>query len=344
MAGFQEIFEQCLKDITLFCEYTSKITLRAYQVEVARAIVASVFEKKGLTFVVMFPRQSGKNELQAQIEAFLLTVMQQTRAEIVKISPTWKPQSLNAMHRLQRVLDGNALVKTAWSKSAGYIYQIGQARMTFLSGEPTAHIVGATASTLLEVDEAQDVQTAKYDKDIAPMAASTNATRVFWGTAWTKSTLLARELRAARDAQLADGQRRVFVLDAVQVAAELPAYGAFVAAQVASMGRNHPMIKTQFYSEEIDAEGLLFNAARIALMHGGHPPQSSPLNGRVYAFLLDVAGESDLAALDTHDATSLTIVEVDLSDLDVDFACGPVTGWSAARHGRASSTPPFTAR
>jgi hypothetical protein len=31
--------------------------------------------------------------------------------------------------------------------------------------------VGATASLLLEVDEAQDVEIGKYDKEIAPMAA-----------------------------------------------------------------------------------------------------------------------------------------------------------------------------
>jgi hypothetical protein len=40
-------------------------------------------------------------------------------------------------------------------------------------------IVGQTANLLLELDEAQDIQIQKYDKDLVNMVASTNATRVF---------------------------------------------------------------------------------------------------------------------------------------------------------------------
>ncbi len=92
-------------------------------------------------------------------------------AEIVKISPTWKPQTLNAMRRLERVLQKNLITRSMWAKESGYIYRLNTARIFFFSGGPQANIVGATASTLLEVDEAQDVEIAKFDKDIAPMAA-----------------------------------------------------------------------------------------------------------------------------------------------------------------------------
>ncbi|PJF45244.1 MAG: hypothetical protein CUN48_19890, partial [Candidatus Thermofonsia Clade 3 bacterium] len=98
---------------------------------------------------------------------YLLTLLMQTDAEIVKISPTWKPQAQNAMRRLERVLQRNRLTATLWTRESGYIYRVGRARILFLSGAPEANIVGATAHTLLEVDEAQDVSTAKYDKDIA---------------------------------------------------------------------------------------------------------------------------------------------------------------------------------
>ena len=325
MPNLKDIIKPCLIDIALFCEHTSRLTLRSYQVEVARAVLDSIIKHKGLSIVVMFPRQSGKNELQAHIETFLLTLLQNTQAEVVQISPTWKPQSINAMHRLQRVLERNLLLGSTWSKNAGYIYQIGTARIIFLSGDPEANIVGATASTLLSIDEAQDIQIAKYDKDIAPMAASTNATRVFWGTAWTNKTLLARERRNALAAEQADGVKRVFVLDADQVAKEVPAYGAFVAGQIANMGRNHPMVKSQFYSEEIDAEGTFFSAARISLIHGNHPPQVIPINGHVYAFCIDVAGEDEATETDLrHDATTLTIVDVDLSPLQDELVNKPV--------------------
>ena len=54
------------------------------------------------------------------------------------------------------------------------------------------------------------------------MAASTNATRVFWGTAWTSRTLLARELRAAREAEREDGAKRVFIMTADDVSKKSP--------------------------------------------------------------------------------------------------------------------------
>ncbi len=316
-------------DVAAFTELGG-VTLRAYQQEVARAIIDSVVRGRGLTFVVMFPRQSGKNELQAQIEAFLLAHLRETGGEIVKISPTLRPQSQNAMRRLERVLARNRCTADLWSKESGYIYRVGDARVLFFSGAPEANIVGATASTLLQVDEAQSVQISKFDRDIAPMAASTNATRVFWGTAWTSRTLLARELRAAREAERMEAAqglpvtRRAFVLAAPEVAKELPAYEAFVAGQVARLGRNHPMVKTQYFSEEIDGEGGMFPTARLALMQGGGPTSTAYRPGSTYAILLDVAGEDeaaggDLAPSETalenprRDCTALTVVEVDRS-------------------------------
>jgi hypothetical protein len=280
-----------LESVALFACGGAGIHLRGYQKAAAECIVRSVIHQQGLSVVVMFPRQSGKNEVQAQIECYLLTLLSQMDAEIVKISPTWKPQTLNAMRRLERILVRNLITKTLWAKESGYIYRVGSARIFFLSGGPEANIVGATASTLLEVDESQDIQIGKFDKDIAPMAASTNATRVFWGTAWTSNTLLARELRAALDLEQQDGVRRVFRISADEVAKEVPAYGKFVAEQVAKLGRNHPMVKSQFFSEEIDAEAGMFPAGRIALMAGRAGRQAGPEAGRIYALLLDVAGQ-----------------------------------------------------
>lgn len=317
-SSYHDLLLPFFLDVTQFCAYASGLTLRTYQVAVARAIVSSVIGRQGMTFVVLFPRQSGKNELQAQLEAYLLVLFGQTDAEIVKVSPTWKPQSLNAMRRLERVLANNLITRGRWKKENGYIYQVDRARVFFLSGGPEANIVGATASTLLEVDEAQDVAIDKFDKEIAPMAASTNATRVFWGTAWTSTTLLARELRAAQEGEARDGIRRAFRLTADEVASEVPAYGEFVAGQVARLGRNHPMVRTQFYSDEIDAECGMFPPARLALMRGDHPSLTAPAPGVAYALLLDVAGEdaglqNGPGALENprRDSTALTMVAID---------------------------------
>jgi hypothetical protein len=321
-----------LGDVALFSQHASGIRLRSYQLDVAESIVRSVTANQGLTFVVLFPRQSGKNELQALIEIYLMTVMQHCDADIVKVSPTYKPQTLNAMRRLERRLARNVVTSLVpWTKEAGHVYRMGRARTIFLSGAPTANVVGATASTLLECDEAQDVLPSKWDKDFAPMAASTNATRVFWGTAWTAQTLLARELRLARLAEARDGIRRLFIVAADAVSREVPAYAKFVREQVARLGRQHPLVKTQFFCEELDGLSGMFPPRRLALLAGSHPRLRAPRPARLYALLLDVAGEDEaldgalpasaapsgagLLANPRRDSTALTVLEVDLSGL-----------------------------
>jgi hypothetical protein len=158
---------------------------------------------------------------------------------------------------------------------------------------------------------------------------------------------LGRELRAAREAEQNDGQRRVFVLSAEDVAAEVPAYGSFVAEQVARLGRMHPLVRTQFFSEEVDAESGMFPAARRSLMVGSHAPTSEPLPGCTYAFLLDVAGEDEGAAGGAgpaelnhpgRDCTALTVVEVDRSSLADELLRAPTYRvvcrrlWQGERH------------
>ena len=80
MEDLEPKLTQALGDVVLFAGGVSGITLRQYQIEVARAVVDSVRTKAGRSIVVVFPRQSGKNELQAQIECYLLTVLQRGKS------------------------------------------------------------------------------------------------------------------------------------------------------------------------------------------------------------------------------------------------------------------------
>ncbi len=322
-----DLIKKWLSGISLFSCLVTRRPLRAYQLEPARAIVDSVLNHRGLTFAIMFPRQSGKNETQAQLEAYLLNLFQRIPgAQIVKASPTYRPQTINSLMRLKTMLDN------AWNLGQAvteqdYIIRLGRARALFFSAQPTANVVGATASVLLECDEAQDVDPAKWQKDFAPMAASTNATRAFWGTAWTSQTLLATTISQLRTLEQEDGVKRVFIVTPDQVAQEVPAYGQFVANEVARLGRDHPMVKTQFFLEAIDAQGGLFTAARRAAMHGSHEAHDYPRRGRLYAFLVDVGGadeeqivnqQSEITNQQSNgkrDSTTLTIIEVDLSTL-----------------------------
>ena len=325
MSTTKELIKRLLYDPCAFSAEGSKIKLRPYQSEVIERIVDSVINEHGDTIVVQFPRQSGKNETQAALETYLLVLLALFPRQIVKFSPTWKPQSQNAMRRLERTLNRNILTATHWRKREGYIFQVGEASCMFFTAEPTAHVVGATADLLLEVDEAQDVSIEKYDKEILPMIASTNATRVLWGTAWTGNTLLARERKAAAIAEKEDGRRRVFVLNADQVRHYVPAYGRHVDQQVARLGRQHPSIKTQYFSEEIDELTGMFPAARRALMKGDQYAHDSPVLGAAYVFCLDVAGQDEAAMAHPgqqtgfsadRDSISLTIFSLDLASLE----------------------------
>ena len=307
-----------LSNIDVFCSKCSGLDLRSYQSEPAQSIIRSILDHSGYSFVVIFPRQSGKNELQAQLITYLLLFFSSLSAEIVSISPTWRPQCYNAMYRLQTTLENNFLTEPFFHTSRGHIFQIGKARCYFLSGSPTSSVVGLTASTLLMVDEAQDIDIAKFDKDILPMAASSNATRVFFGTAWSSNTLLAREYAFAKSKQTSDGIRRVWRLSADQVSSEVPYYGEFVAEQISKLGRQHPMVKTQYFSEDIDAEGGLFPPERVLMMKGNHVPLENPLPGHVYVFSLDFAGEDEVSIdgyslSSRRDFTALTIAQVELT-------------------------------
>lgn len=315
-----------LSNIQFFSRVVIKRPLRNYQLAPARAIIDSVLNKRGLEFAIMFPRQSGKNETQSQLESYLLNLFQRVQgAEIVKAQPTFKPQAVNAINRLHRALR-NDWNRDRFSTQQGYIVKLGEAQCTFFSADPKSNTVGASATLLLECDEAQDVLEDEWEKKFVPMAASQNATRVYWGTAWTSRTLLAKTVRYLRQLEAGDGIRRVFIVYPDDVALENPDYGRFVQQQVQKRGRNHPLIKTQFYNEEIDAEGGMFPPERRALMQGQHARRDEPEPGQIYAMLLDVAGEDEGAigertdsqalASPKRDATVLTIVEVDLTTLD----------------------------
>ncbi len=307
-----------LSDIEPFSRIILGRPLRQYQLEPAHAILDSVLRRRGLTFCVMMSRQAGKNELSAQLEAYLLNLFQIAGGQIVKASPTFKPQTINSFLRLQDRLR-NFWNEKQWRPRDGYMVELGAARALFFSAQRTASVVGATASILLEGDEAQDIAIDKWSKDFAPMAASTNATRVLWGTSWNSRTLLAATIVAQRRAELMDGRRRVFRVPWDMVAAEVPAYGEYVRAEMVRLGDNHPLIRTQYKLEEIDDASGLFPKARQALMRGQHPRQRQPSPGHQYALLVDVAGEEEGAmpgGLDRtenarRDATALTVVDVD---------------------------------
>jgi len=312
--------------------------MRPYQLEPAEAIINSILKKQGLTFVLIISRQAGKDELLANLIAYLMNLFAHREVGIVVANPTYKPQTLNFIVRLENRLKANLLTKSFWKKRSDYMRMIGSAITSLLSGDKDANVVGATASLLLVINEAQDITPAKYDRDFAPMVASTNATRVIVGTQWTTNTLLAREQDAALELQKQDKIKRVFVYTANDVRKINKPYGQFVDNEIKKLGREHPLVKTQYFCERIDAQAGMFNARRLALMQGDQPEQTQPFPrrtvdengqlsprqaGHIYAFTIDVAG-MDEAMLELEgmrnpgrDKTTLSIVDIDLEGLEI---------------------------
>ena len=80
--------------------------LRTYQSDAIRSIYGAVMAGKGGRFAVTFPRQSGKNETQAQLEAAVMAASLWRGGNIIKILPTEKNQGRISTERLARVLRG----------------------------------------------------------------------------------------------------------------------------------------------------------------------------------------------------------------------------------------------
>jgi len=265
--------------------------LRPYQEEPARAIIDSVRRNRGLTFTVVMARQAGKNELSAQLELFLLLASAYHDADAVKCAPTFDPQAKISIRRL-RARMADAGLSDAAVREGDHIIAIGRARQIFLSAEPGANVVGHTANLLLEVDEAQEVESEKFDREFRPMAATTNATTVYYGTPWDDSTLLEQAVQANIEMARHDGIRRHFHYDWMVVAEYNAAYALFVEGERRRLGETHPLFLTQYALKVVSGGGRLFTPTQRAQLQGSHFRQHQPKPGETYVAGLDLAGQN----------------------------------------------------
>ncbi|MFA7297766.1 MAG: hypothetical protein WC211_11390, partial [Dehalococcoidia bacterium] len=164
--------------------------LRPYQAAIVQAILTRIVTREGGSISVEIARQGGKNELSAQVELLTLLAHASRGGTLVKCAPTYTPQAALSLARLRdRAHDAGV---AAHLEVHGNVASIARAHARFLSAEPTANVVGHTADLLLEVDEAQDVDPETFDRAFRPMAASTNAPVVYYGTPWGARSLLAQ--------------------------------------------------------------------------------------------------------------------------------------------------------
>jgi hypothetical protein len=285
--------------------------LRPYQATIAREIVRRVLDRDGGSLSVEVARQGGKNETSAQVELVTLLGHAATGGTIVKCAPTFETQARISLERLEARARGAGLAGAV--ERRGNALRCGHARALFLSAEPGANVVGHTADVLLEVDEAQAVDAEKFDRDFRPMAASTNAPVVFYGTPRGANSLLEQAKAAHRAAERRDGRTRHLRYDWERVAEHVPAYGRYVEAERERLGERHPLFRTQYLLEVVDSADRLFDAATLAQLDGDHDRLSAPRAGERYVAGLDLAGprpDTTSARESDRDWTVLTIARV----------------------------------
>jgi hypothetical protein len=270
---------QTLFSIERFSHIALGCRLRRYQVAPLVAIVDSVIHQRGESFVVMFSRQAGKNQVSAILEAYLLCLYQRAGGSVVKSAPT-SDQCQISLDRLMSLAARSPVFGLCRSQ---HRVMCGQAQVAFLSGHPSASVVGHTASLLLECDEAQDQDIEVWQKRFVPMGASTNATTVYWGTAWSAFDLLGLMRRQVKE-------RNRFIVPWPIVAAEVPAYRSYVENSV--MTADHPLFKSQYALEEVDAQAGMFPEQVRFMMRGQHAAHVRPVAGERYYITIDVGGEA----------------------------------------------------
>lgn len=321
------------RQITRFARHVLGKPLYPYQAEIAEAILESVLGGHGRIFTVMMARQSGKNQLSAVIEAYLLTCL--AEGTIVKAAPTFTPQIINSRLRLLSLLDTPFTRKRVWTNH-GYIVGLApqaepallrtQAgpRVMFYSAGLESNVVGATADLLLEIDEAQDVAREKFDRDFRPMAAVKNATTVLYGTAWSDRTLLAQQRAVNLALEQETGVRCHFEYDWRTLAAINPAYRTYVEQEIARLGEDHLAVQTQYFLRPISGAGYFLNQLQQMLLKGTHDWEHGPSADHWYIAGMDVAGEERAMPGDStrterrqRDSTVITIGRVSYNELQL---------------------------
>jgi hypothetical protein len=167
--------------------------------------------------------------------------------------------------------------------------------VVFLSSHPQAHSRGETADWLLIVDELQDQDPYHLESVLTPMRAARNATALYLGTVRTRHDALWRKKEALSEQQAVDGVQRVFMVAPKEVTAVNPDYGRFLDNQVARYGRQHPVIRAEYFLEPLDADGGLFPPRREALLYGTHERRHAPQPDAAYVATIDVAGQMEFA-------------------------------------------------
>ena len=317
-------FRRLLSRIDYFSAGVLRMRLRGYQLRPLQAVLESVLHRRGYEFLLIFPRQAGKNEAIAHLLVYLLNLLQRVGGNVVFAAMA--DQVGRGALRLEERRE-NSWNRGKWRRGAEPTRRVlGRAAGVFVSSHPAAKSRGETAHWLLVVDELQDQVAGHLEAVFTPMRAANNATALYVGTVRVRSDALWQKRLELERLEREDGVRRVWVVGPEEVVRENRAYGTFLAGQVAKYGREHPIVRSEYFLEPMDGEGGLFPPRRRALMRGRHARLRGPAGGLVVAGLIDVGGQDEgatdpVAQLEHpgRDYTVCTIVGVEFDGMEYGF-------------------------
>ena len=312
-----DAFSTYQRDIGAASRDLMQFPLYRYQTLWANYILEVIRERRTEIVVVEMSRQSGKNETSAQIEALTLATYGRSGGSIVKTAPTWIPQIDNSKSRFEARAGSlkERLPFLSFAPKEGYKYRCGRAEIAFMSAQPKANVVGATASLLMEIDEAQDTDRDKFNKDFSPMRASTGAPLVAYGTTWTDDTLLEDFKRAIEEGGAAG---RIYKITPDIIAESNPRYWNFVQSEIARLGSaDHPWIATQYFLKALATAGRMLSRENLELIIGSHGRQATRINEAQIVAGIDFAGADEdskivsLGGPSGRDSVALSVASVE---------------------------------
>jgi len=218
--------------IVLFCETLSEVALYTYQSLFCRRVVESVIGNEGSNITGLWSRQSGKTETVACVclgLSVLLPALAKAFPDDPRLKPYHKGFSVGVYAPVKdqaEISFGRMRNKVHSEYGEGILHdpeigvEVVTSRGDTLSFSNGSTIIARTASPdtqiegkthhLIICEEAQKLSRTKVEKEIRPMAASTNGTFVTIGTAWESRGGFHQSIQKNVDVHKTGGKRSHF--------------------------------------------------------------------------------------------------------------------------------------
>lgn len=332
------------EEIVRFWMFTKGFTPREWQLELHQRVLESIAYNYGDVFTVKVTRQFGKNEADSIINAHIAQIFVELglKTQNLKFVPEGETQLRVSKMRFEEAMAENLWVKLIGGYDCidGFKYcfnwnkkkkekkdaEKGLAFYSIISAKSS--IAGETASHLIVGDEGQDLDKAKWDRDIEPMGNANFATIMMYGVSWTKDALIEDFVEESKRIQEKTGRRCLFIINAYE-AIKMDKTGKYKKSFDRALRKygslDHIVIKTQYMLQTIEDMNRMLDENQISSIYNNDfEYKDAPEAGKHYAISIDVGGEDEAKTLSLkeekdykRDSTAIIIAELDFSSVDL---------------------------